>query len=149
MINKKFNFKHIHLGSLVEQRVQEKELHLSFLCRSFNCNGKQITDMYESETMNTEILLIWSKILQYDFFRIYSEHLILYSPQTRVSIKDSDHSSLKKKEGGFRKNIYTRGIIEFILESLENGEKSHTEIIQEYGIPPSTLNKWLDKYKKI
>ncbi|CAA7392620.1 hypothetical protein CHRY9393_03345 [Chryseobacterium fistulae] len=147
MIEKRFNFKEIHMGSLIERKVQENGVSLSFLCKTFNCSEKEITQMYTSETLDTEILLSWSKLLEYDFFRIYSEHLILYSPQTRVNIKDSGKVSLKKKNGEFRKNIYTRGMIEFILESLKKGEKQYKEVLDEYGIPKSTLHKWIEKYR--
>ncbi|WP_228443197.1 transposase [Chryseobacterium nematophagum] len=149
MINKKINFKYIHVGSLIQRKVLENGLSLSFLCKTFNCSEKEVSDMYTAETLDTEILLIWSKLLGYDFFRIYSEHLILYSPQTRVNTKDSEKVTIQKKKGEFRKNIYTRGMIEFILESLELGEKQYKEVLQVYGIPSSTLNKWMDKYKKI
>jgi transposase-like protein len=46
----------------------------------------------------------------------------------------------------FRKNIYTKEIIDFIMERLNNKEKTKFEIMKEYGIPKSTLYKWIHKY---
>ena len=47
----------------------------------------------------------------------------------------------------FRKNIYTKEIIDFILERIENGEMTKNQVIEQYGIPKTTLYKWIDKYK--
>lgn len=47
----------------------------------------------------------------------------------------------------FRKNIYTKEVIDFILELIETGEKTKAQVIQEYNIPKSTLHKWIYKYK--
>jgi len=99
--------------------------------------------MYQTKSLSIDIVLRWSKLLEYDFFRIYTQHLILYAPPTGRS-KERIKSSLPK----FRKNIYTKEVIEFILELLEKEEKTKVEILQEYNIPKTTLYKWIDKYRK-
>ncbi|CAA7196670.1 transposase [Chryseobacterium potabilaquae] len=146
MIDNNFNFKEIHCGSLIKQGVLEKNIELGSICAFFKCEKEEVYSMYEKETLNTEIILQWSKLLEYNFFRIYSEHLILYSPQTRVNTKSQGKGTAKKKNWAYRKNIYTKGMIDFILEILDKGEKNNLQITQEYGIPKSTLNKWRDKY---
>ncbi|WP_316931881.1 helix-turn-helix domain-containing protein [Chryseobacterium soli] len=104
--------------------------------------------MFAQENLSTDILLKWSKLLEYDFFRLYSHHLILYSPQRRRN------GNIKNEKGPrkfvlpqFRKSLYTKEIIAFILELISSGEKSKKEIIEEYNIPKTTLYKWLLKYK--
>ncbi|MDR6404059.1 MULTISPECIES: hypothetical protein [Chryseobacterium] len=54
--------------------------------------------------------------MEYDFFRIYSQHLILFAPQANIAY--NRRSGIKKESElpGFRKNIYTIEIINFILE---------------------------------
>ena len=47
----------------------------------------------------------------------------------------------------FKKNIYTKEMIEFIIEVVESGRKTKSEVISEYRIPKTTLYKWLTKYK--
>ncbi|RNA60483.1 transposase [Chryseobacterium nematophagum] len=143
MLGKKFNFKQIHVGSLVQQKVKENGLEISQICACFGKKEEDITQMYVSETLDTDILLTWSKLLDYNFFRIYSEHLILYSPPSQAYNKGGK----KIIYPYHRKNIYTRGMIDFILEELDSGEKSMQQVKQEYGIPKSTLHKWIDKYK--
>ncbi|GAA4160328.1 hypothetical protein GCM10022217_24180 [Chryseobacterium ginsenosidimutans] len=101
--------------------------------------------MYQKDDLGAGDLLKWSKLLGYDFFRIYSQHLIFYSPPSgfNFSIPVKDKSALPH----FRKNIYTREIIYFILEKINNGDKTKEQVIREYKIPKTTLYKWISKYK--
>lgn len=144
---KESNFKKINIGTLINQRVVECEIEMSRLCKFFNCTEEEISQVYKSESLDTENLLKWSRILEYDFFRIYSQHLILYSPPSKTFSK-----KVKTNEGSkipsFRKNIYTQEVIAFILEMLENEEKTKLQIMEEYNIPKTTLYKWIKKYKK-
>ncbi|MFN1217641.1 hypothetical protein ACKW6Q_11795 [Chryseobacterium kwangjuense] len=98
--------------------------------------------MYESEIISTDLLLKWSKLLEYDFFRLYSHHLILFAPLAGKCTKKRVSSELPQ----FRKNIYTKEIIDFILELINTGQKTKIQIVEQYGIPKTTLYKWIYKY---
>ncbi|MEI3791237.1 MULTISPECIES: transposase [unclassified Chryseobacterium] len=139
------HFKNIHIGSLVRQRVLELEVETSRICNFFKCNNKEIEEMFLQKELTTGILLKWSKLLEYDFFRVYSQHLILYAPQ-----RSTNHNSSSNEKGSklpqFRKNIYTKEVIDFILELVESEEKTRQQIIDEYKIPKTTLYKWISKY---
>ncbi|WP_306666583.1 transposase [Chryseobacterium sp. OSA05B] len=106
----------------------------------------EIEKMYLAENIDTGTLLRWSKLLEYDFFRLYSQHLILYAPPSA-----HDQANTKEKKGSslpqFRKSIYTVEVIDFILELIETGRKTKQEIMKEYRIPKTTLYKWISKYK--
>ena len=141
------NFKHIHIGDFIKKRVVELNIENSRICNFLNTTENEIEKMYQSEDLNSAILLRWSKLLEYDFFRIYSKHLILYSPPSPFS-----RSHLKEKKTNsllphFKKNIYTIDIIHFILELIETGKKTKQDVMNEYRIPKTTLYKWMDKYK--
>ncbi|CAM3357495.1 hypothetical protein [Empedobacter stercoris] len=41
---------------------------------------EEIKAQFKSKSILTDDLLKWSKLLEYDFFRIYSQHIILFSP---------------------------------------------------------------------
>ena len=103
--------------------------------------------MYKVPSLDTELLLKWSKILDYDFFRLYTQHLILYAPLSAVDEK----TKVKKKSSlpQFRKNIYTKEIINFVLEQINTKEMTKTEVMKRYGIPKTTLYKWISKYKNL
>lgn len=141
----KLDFKNIHIGNLIRQRAQEYEIPMSRICNFFDASEDEILAMYKKDSLEAALLMKWCKVLEYDFFRIYSQHLILYSPPTK-------HGKAKEKPAlslpTFRKNIYTKEIIDFILERISSGEKTRLQVIEEYKIPKTTLYKWISKYGK-
>lgn len=134
------------MGSLIKTRVEEEQTEMSRICKFLKCTEEKVMEMYDSESIDSEILLRWSKLLKYDFFRLYSQHLILYAPPVKPGVKKE--VTVQSKLPQFRKNTYSKQVIEFILELIETGEKNKAQIIDEYKIPKTTLYKWLDKYKK-
>ena len=102
--------------------------------------------MYTSKSVDSEALLRWSKLLEYDFFRIYTQHLILYSPQDpeKAKRKKADTTALPV----FKKNIYTQEVILYLVGLVADGHKTCREIQAEYNIPSTTIMRWYDKYKK-
>ncbi|MDG4652800.1 transposase [Chryseobacterium arthrosphaerae] len=139
----KSNFRNIHIGKFIQLRVKENNIDMPRICNFMKCTETEINEMYLREDLPTDILLRWSKLLEYDFFRIYSQHLILYAPPS-ASIRESDASKLPR----FRKNIYTQEMIDFILELIEKKEKTRRQITDDYGIPYTTLCKWIAKNNK-
>ena len=99
---------------MIKERVAESGIEISRICNFFNCTEDEVIEMYQQENLPTDILLKWSKLLKYDFFRLYSQHLILYAPLSAVDEK----TKVKKRSSlpQFRKNIYTKEIINFVLE---------------------------------
>ncbi len=138
------NFKDIHIGSFIRQRVTEKEVKIIHICNCMKCTEEEIERMYSASSLDSYILLKWSKLLEYDFFRLYSQHLILYAPPAA----DEKTKSLRVTSlPQFRKNIYTKEVIDFILEQVTTGEMSKTHVIERYRIPKTTLYKWISKYR--
>lgn len=87
------NFKNIHIGKMIEKRVAESGIVASRICNFMKCKEDEICKMYKNKSLDTDILLKWSKILEYDFFRIYSQHLILYAP---ISAANKETKNTKK-----------------------------------------------------
>ncbi|WP_336731925.1 transposase [Chryseobacterium sp. VD8] len=134
-------YKDIHIGQFIKERANELEVSKERMCSFLKKDEKAIDKIFESASIETDLLLRCSKLLEYDFFRIYSSHLILYAPPSAV-----DKTKTKSdKIPYFRKNIYTQEIKEFIIGKILSGEMTHNEIIQEYSIPKSTLHRWLQK----
>ena len=138
------NFKNIHIGQMIKKRIAESEVETLRICNFFKCTEDEVIEMYQQENLPTDILLKWSKLLEYDFFRIYTQHLILYAPP---SAKEQDSKTEKSSLPQFRKNIYTKEIITFILEQIDSGAMTKIEVMEQYKIPKTTLYKWIDKYK--
>jgi len=137
--------KNIKIGNYLQDRVRELDIPIERICNFFNTDEKTILSMYEVNDISTETLR-WSKLLDYDFFRMYTQHLILYAPASALNSKGTKDKSAVLPL--FRKNIYTEEIIEFILELIETGKKTKIDIVEEYRIPKTTLYKWIKKYNK-
>lgn len=134
-------YKVIHIGKAIKELVDQKEIAMTRICNFLNKDEDFVNNVYESKSIDTDILLRWSKLLEYDFFRLYSSHLILYSPPSAVN-------KTKEKTGKtpqFRKNIYTQEIKDFIIKKIDTGEMTYADVIREYSIPKSTLHRWLQK----
>jgi hypothetical protein len=138
-------YKEIHLGELIKERVAEQEISIERICNFLDKEESVVKELYANKSMDTELLLRWCKLLEYDFFRIYSSHLILYAPPSAVN---KNHNK-SEKIPYFRKNIYTQEIKDFILRRVLSGEMTQSEIIKEYSIPKSTLHRWLQKNTNI
>ncbi|BAP30991.1 uncharacterized protein CHSO_1954 [Chryseobacterium sp. StRB126] len=141
-----FDFKNIHIGDLISKRVEEKAFDSVRVCNFLKCTDKEWEVIQSQKSLDTNILLRLSTLLEYDFFRLYSQYLILYAPQGSNYNKAGDKKSSLPY---YRKNIYTKEIVDFILEQLENGIKTKLQIIEEYRIPKSTLYKWINKYNNL
>ena len=137
------NFKEIHIGKMLKIAVTESGIEMSRICNFMNCNEEEIKEMFLHESIQTDILLRWSKILSYDFFRVYSQHLIFYCPPSKA---DNIQKKSNKQLPQFRKNIYTKEVIDFIIEQISSGEMTKTQVMEKYNIPKTTLYKWISKY---
>ncbi|WP_179467764.1 transposase [Chryseobacterium sp. H1D6B] len=142
------NFKNINIGALIKQRVSDYNMKTSRICNFFNINEKEIKEIYESKSLDVTIILKWSKLLEYDFFRIYSQHLILYAPPASDNMHKQRSENKAASIPEFRKNIYTIDLIYFILELIETGQKTKQQVIDEYRIPKTTLHSWINKYRR-
>ncbi|SDQ16363.1 CENP-B N-terminal DNA-binding domain-containing protein [Chryseobacterium soldanellicola] len=138
-------YKEIHIGQFIKERVDEKGIAIERICNFLNQDEEAVENTYSSKSIDTEVLLRWSKLLEYDFFRLYSSHLILYSPPSAVN-KNAQKSD---KIPYFRKNIYTQEIKEFIIKRIQSGEMTQNDVVREYSIPKSTLHRWLQKIDDI
>jgi hypothetical protein len=141
------DLKNIHIGDLVSKRVEEKRMDALRICKFLKCTDQEWEAMQSQKSLDTETLLRLSTLLEYDFFRVYSQHLILYAPQS--SAHYNSVTNTKSLLPYYRKNIYTREIVDFILEQMENGTKTKRQITEEYKIPKTTLYKWINKYHPI
>ena len=137
------NFKDIPIGKLIEQKVIEQKILISRICNFLNCEEEDVKEMYQKNSIDTYILLRWSKLLGYDFFRIYTQHLILYAPSSNENSAPEKNTKTQLPE--FRKNIYTEEIKTFILEKINSKEMTNAEVVLRYNIPKSTLSKWIRK----
>ncbi|MFV0175012.1 transposase [Empedobacter falsenii] len=131
--------KNIHIGSLIKKRVNELDIDTSRIIAFFKTyTEEEIKAQFKSKSILTDDLLKWSKLLEYDFFRIYSQHIILFSPLPKNSSKTT--SSTSSVLPSFRKSVYTKEIIDFVLDLYTTENKKIQEISNEYNIPKNTIH---------
>lgn len=137
--------KNIHIGSLIKKRVNELDIDTSRIIAFFKTyTEEEIKAQFKSKSILTDDLLKWSKLLEYDFFRIYSQHIILFSPLPKNSSKTTSFTSSVLPS--FRKSVYTKDIIDFVLDLYTTENKKIQEISNEYNIPKNTIHNWIKKY---
>ncbi|AZA84151.1 transposase [Chryseobacterium lactis] len=141
------DLKNIHVGSLVKLCIEERKINEVRICKFLKCSGKELESIFLQKSLEAEVLLKLSILLEYDFFRIYSQYLILYAPQKGMKYNHSGNEKTILPK--YRKNIYTKEVVDFILEQIESGKKTKAEVIKEYRIPKTTLYKWQNKYVQL
>lgn len=139
------NFRNIHIGKLIYNRLKECEVSFERAAVFLKVSEEDLERIFTQKSLNSEMLLRCSKLLKYDFFRIYSQHLILYSPQNSNTDKKEERKTTLPI---FKKNIYTKEVINYLVELVDNGNKTCKEIQHEYNIPATTVLRWQNKYSK-
>lgn len=140
------SYKEIHIGEKIKYMVEFSDIDINRICNFFNCSIQDVSEMYTQKTIDTDLLLRWCKLIEYNFFMFYHSHLQLYSPKSATcSLPKAKNKPSKAYQ--FRKNIYTVEIQEFIMSRYTKGEMSSAEIIEHYQIPRTTFYRWLKKSK--
>ena len=65
----------IQIGQLIEEQFRQSKLSIEGFANSIGCNRDNVYDIFRRERINTDQLLKISKILKFDFFKIYSEQI--------------------------------------------------------------------------
>lgn len=141
------DLKNIHIGNLIRERVAEKGMDSFRICKFLKCTDSEWEKIQSQKSLDIEIVLRMSTLLEYDFFRLYSQHLILYAPPANAHYNNPANKTSSLPH--YRKNIYTKEMVDFVLEQVENGNKTKSQIIAEYRIPKTTLYKWISKYNHL
>lgn len=71
----------IHIGKLINKVWKQKNISIKQTLDSLKCNEEDVYKMLKKKSINTDKLLKWSRLLKYDFFRIYSQHLNPFTPK--------------------------------------------------------------------
>jgi transposase-like protein len=73
---------------------------------------------------------------------LYSQQLLLRSQ------KERRYSHIVSSLPVFRKKIYTKETIDFIIKQVQTGAKTAKQLSEEYDIPKPTIYRWLNKCSK-
>ena len=129
--------------------MEEMKVSFDDLVLRSGVDGEVLDKVFSTNDISCSLLLKISKVLKYDFFRVYSHHLLLYSHlEMRFTRNDNVAYSIKKSKmlPSFTKNAYTPEIISFLIKKLVSNKMTKADIIQKYKIPKTTLYRWCNKY---
>jgi len=65
----------MHIGELIHSKVLEKGISIVDFATRLSCTRVNIYDIFSRKSVDTEMLMRISEILEYDFFAHYSEQL--------------------------------------------------------------------------
>ena len=63
----------LHIGGLIRAELERQERTASWFARKLCCDRSNVYKLFRRSTIDTELLLRVSKILDYNFFELYSK----------------------------------------------------------------------------
>ena len=69
------NKKNIDIGQHIKEQLERQGKTTVWLARQLGCHRTNLYKIYEKRTIDTGILLRISKIMEYDFFHLYSDEI--------------------------------------------------------------------------
>ena len=72
--------KDIHIGKLIKRRMLELGMSVSDFAVAVNRTRATVYDIFERKSIDVELLVTISDILQFDFLSIYSNHGVPSEP---------------------------------------------------------------------
>ena len=63
----------LHIGKLIEEELRRQERTVSWFARKLFCDRTNVYDIFQRKSIDTELLMRISIVLDYDFFKHYTE----------------------------------------------------------------------------
>lgn len=106
----------ILIGKHLKEVVEIKGVKMERILNFFHLTDEdEIMVMYEAKSLDTEVLLKWCKLLEYNFFLLYHNHLLLFSSAASNARLKPKQINSQTKHLHLKKNIYTKEIKDFII----------------------------------
>lgn len=69
--------KPLHIGRCIKSVLEERGKSTVWLAQQLGCHRTNLYNIYEKATIDSGVLYRVSKILEYDFFKLYSDRMRL------------------------------------------------------------------------
>ena len=63
----------LHIGSLIKAELERQERTVSWFARKLSCDRSNVYKLFKRSTVDTELLLRVSSVLNYNFFEVYTD----------------------------------------------------------------------------
>lgn len=65
----------LEIGLLIRQKLKERKRTIVWLAENLSCSRTNVYKIFDKRSIDTDYLLRISDILDYDFFKLYSDEL--------------------------------------------------------------------------
>ncbi len=107
----------MHIGNIIEQVITSKELNVSKFAESVGMNRSNLYNVFKRKSIDTDLLFIFSKKLEYDFFGHYTKEL-------HVNVSD-----LGEPEDKYEEKAY-KPVKRKVMLEVELSEKEYQDILK-------------------
>lgn len=76
----------IHIGQLIEKELHNQERSVKWFANKLYCDRTNVYKIFKKQSLDTELLLRISSILNYNFFQHYNSELIVMKDNKRQLI---------------------------------------------------------------
>lgn len=66
----------LHIGKLIRQKMEERHQTVVWLSRQLSCSRNNVYKIFDKYSIDTGVLVKISEVLEFDFFKYYSEEVI-------------------------------------------------------------------------
>ena len=83
------NIQNVHIGAIIEKKLKEKLMTVTEFADKINRERSTVYDIFKRKSIDTELLVVISKALDYDFIRTvyYGEET---SPTVFIAVKTKE-----------------------------------------------------------
>ena len=88
------NIQNVHIGAIIEKKLKEKLMTVTEFADKINRERSTVYDIFKRKSIDTELLVLISKALDYDFIRTvyYGEET---SPTVFIAVKTKEQDIKK------------------------------------------------------
>jgi len=90
--------KDVHIGSIIKRIIKEKKVKVTAISRELGFDRKRVYSIFDSKSIDTDLLVRFSKILNYNFFLEYHSENLPFMDNIVVAEMDNSKMALISSE---------------------------------------------------
>jgi predicted transcriptional regulator len=138
----------IHIGELIKKKLEESGIDKTVFAHRIKKSYPTTLNIFKKKSIKTDDLLKISKVLKYDFFRVYSADIQLTCPKATNNVRLGNKETGNGAESAlprFKKNLYSNEFIDNLVKEINDGKLTRYEAMKKYELPKTTLYRWCPK----
>jgi transcriptional regulator with XRE-family HTH domain len=109
----------IHLGQLIREKARSKKYSQQYLGQLINRSKQNVGDIYKRQSIDSELLLKLSEVLEFDFFSVY------YGEEIPGNMRNKEIDQLREKIEALQSSLSQKDeLISNLRIALEANQKT-------------------------